>query len=57
MVSSDSPNLKKISDAIEGFFARCFLYWVEVLILTGRLDTGVHVLNDVEQWYIMVGYF
>ena len=56
MVSSDNPNLKEIYDAIRGFFTTCFLYWIEVLILTGSLDTGVQVLNDVEQWYTKVNY-
>ena len=56
MVSSNSPNLEEINNAIEGFFTRCFLYWIEVLVLTRSLDTGVHVLNNVEQWCIRVGY-
>ena len=57
MVSSDNPNLKEIYDAIHGFFTTCFLYWIEVLTLTGSLHTGVHVLNDVEQWYTKVNYY
>jgi len=40
--------------AIEDFFTTSFLFWVEVLILTGNLEIGLHALYKIEQWYMLV---
>jgi len=45
-----------IQKAIEDFFTTGFLFWVEVLILTGNLEISVHALHDIEQWYMLVSY-
>ena len=42
--------------AIDEFFTTCFLFWVEVLSLVRNLDIGIHALNDVDKWYMMVSY-
>ena len=53
-VPSSDNNFEKIGRALEKFFTTNFLFWVEVLVLTGNLDIGIYALNDVEQWYILV---
>ena len=42
--------------AIDEFFTTCFLFWVEVLSLVRNLGIGIHALNDVDKWYMMVSY-
>ena len=53
-VPSDSPFVQEIQGAIDQFFTIHFLHWIEVLVLLGTLDVGVHAINDIEQWYIRV---
>ena len=55
-IPSSGHNFEEISGMIDKFFMTNFLFWVEVLILTRNLETGIHALNDVEQWYTMVSY-
>jgi hypothetical protein len=45
-----------MEEAIEDFFTTGFLFWVEVLILTGKLEIGLHALHNIEQWYMVVSY-
>jgi len=54
MVPSSSSHVGEVQKAIEEFFTRHLLYWIEVLSLTGNLSVGVHVINDVEQWFALV---
>jgi len=54
MVPSSSPIVEEVDKRIERFFMTEFLFWVEVLSLMGKLDVGVHALNDIQKWYIMV---
>ena len=54
-ISSDG-DVKEVQEAIDHFFETGFLCWVEVLILTGNLDVGVHALSDIEQWYTLVSH-
>jgi len=54
MVPSSSSHVGEVQKAIEEFFTRHLLYWIEVLALTGNLGVGVHAINDVEQWYTLV---
>jgi len=53
-IPSNSSYISKVQKAIEEFFRRHLLYWIEVLILTGNLGIGVHAMNDIEQWYTLV---
>jgi len=46
--------VEDVHEAINKFFETGFLFWIEVLILTGDLDIGVYALNDIEQWYTLV---
>jgi len=54
MVPSSSSHAMEVQKAVEEFFTRHLLYWIEVLALTGNLGAGVHAMNDVEQWYALV---
>jgi len=54
MVPSSSSHVGEVQKAIEEFFTRHLLYWIEVLALTGNLGVGVYAMNDVEQWYALV---
>ena len=55
-IPNSSGGLKEVHNAIDDFFVTGFLFWIEVLVLTGNLDTGVHALNDIEQWCILVSF-
>jgi len=54
MVPSSGSHIGEVQRAIEEFFTRCLLYWIEVLALTENLGVGVYAINDVEQWYALV---
>ena len=55
-ISDMSDSVTEVCKAIDDFFVTGFLFWVEVLILTKNLDTGVYALNAIEQWYTLVSY-
>ena len=50
------PDAKEVQRAIDRFFKKCLLFWIEVLSLTGDLDAGVYALNNIQQWYMLVSY-
>jgi len=54
MVPSSSSHVEKVQKAIEEFFTRHLLYWIEALALTENLGVGVYAMNDVEQWCALV---
>jgi len=49
-IPSTGPCVEKVQRAIDQFFKTHFLHWIEVLILTRNLNTGVYAVNDVGQW-------
>jgi len=53
-IPSSGYSVEEVHEAIDRFFKTGFLFWIEVLILTGNLDIGVYALNDIEQWYTLV---
>jgi len=55
-ISGSSPGVEEVQEAIDKFFPTCLLFWIEVLILMGKLDIGVHALNDIQQWYRLVSH-
>ena len=55
-MSDISGDIKELHTAIDDFFTTGFLFWIEVLILTGNLDIGIHGLNNIEQWYTSVSH-
>ena len=56
-IPSNSPCIEEVQRAIDQFFTIHFLHWIEVLVLTRNLETGVHAINNVEQWYTSVSTF
>ena len=53
-VPSDSPHVKQVQELVDEFFTTRLLFWIEVLVLTGNLDSSVYSLHDVDQWYLSV---
>ena len=51
---SNSPCVQEVQRAIDQFFTKHFLHWIEVLVLVGNLDIGVYAINDIEKWYAQV---
>jgi hypothetical protein len=47
----NGPEVNEVFEAIDEFFENYFLFWIEVLSLIGKLDNGVHALNNISQWY------
>ena len=48
---SSGPDSGKVQQAIEKFFTKHLLFWIEVLIIMKKLDVCVHSINDIQQWY------
>jgi len=55
-IPRSGSGVKEVQEAIDEFFPTCLLFWIEVLTLVGKLDIGVHALNDIQQWYTLVSY-
>jgi len=55
-VSGRRNCVEEVQRAINGFFPTGFLFWVEVLVLMGKLDIGVYALNDIQQWCVLVSH-
>ena len=53
-IPSDCPHVKQVQELVDEFFTTRLLFWIEVLVLTGNLDSGVYALHDVDQWYLSV---
>ena len=53
---NSGPDAEEVQKAIDKFFTTHLLFWIEVLIIMGSLDAGVHSVNDIQQWYISVSY-
>ena len=50
------PDIEVVQKAIDEFFTKNLLFWIEVLSLMGNLDVCVHALNNIQQWYILVSF-
>ena len=55
-VPGDGPGAKRVQEAVDEFFAKRLLCWIEVLSITGHLQVAVKAINDIRQWYISVSY-
>ena len=55
-VPSSGHDTEEVCKAVDKFFVTYLPFWIEVLAIMGSLDTGVHVINDVQQWYNSVSY-
>ena len=47
-------HIEEIHKTIDGFFTTHLLFWIEVLSIVGNLNVGIHALNDILQWYMLV---
>jgi len=56
MSPSSGPDAGRVQKAIDKFFTTHLLFWIEVLIIMGKLDISVHSINDIQQWYILVSF-
>jgi len=45
-----SQNFEELHKAIDEFFTKYLLFWIEVLSLTGSLSLGVYALSDIQEW-------
>ena len=54
--SSSGPDAGKVQQAIEKFFTKHLLFWIEVLVIMENLDVCVHSIDDIQQWYILVSF-
>ena len=55
-VPGDRPRAQQVKEAIDEFFAKRLLCWIEVLIITGHLGGAVYAFNHIRKWYISVSY-
>ena len=53
-VPGDGPDTELIQEAIEEFFAKRLLCWIEVLSIVGHLGAAAHAINDIRLWHISV---
>ena len=50
------PHVKRIQEAIDEFFTKRLLCWIEVLSTVGHLGAAVYAIDDIRQWYTSVSY-
>ena len=55
-VPGKGPGSKKIQEAIDEFFTKRLLCWIEVLSIVGHLGTAMNAIDGIRQWYISVSY-
>ena len=53
-ISRNESNFKRIQEAIDEFFKKDLLCWIEVLIIMECLGAAVYAINEIRQWYISV---
>ena len=53
-IPSHGPDTKEVQRAIDKFFKKQLLSWIEVLSLMGTLNAGVYGLNNIQRWYMLV---
>jgi len=55
-IPDGSSGVDEVQKAIDNSFTTCLLFWIEALILMGKLDIAVYALNDIQHWYTLVSY-
>ena len=53
-IPSDGLHVKQVQELVDEFFTTRLPFWIEVLVLTGNLDSSVYALHDIDQWYLSV---
>jgi len=54
--TGNSLEVEEVVKDINEFFTTSLLFWIEVLILVGKLDIALYALNDIQQWYMKVSH-
>ena len=55
-VPSSGPHVKQVQELADEVFTKYLLFWIEVLGLTGNLNSGIYALHDIDRWYLSVSY-
>ena len=55
-IPGNIPLVKRIQEAVDEFFEKRLLCWIEVLSTVGHLGAAVHALNEIRRWYTSVSY-
>ena len=55
-VPGDGPGAERVQAAIDEFFTKRLLCWIEVLSIMGYLQVAVKAIDDIRQWHISVSY-
>ena len=50
----NGPHVERVQEAIDEFFTKRLLCWIEVLSIAGYLGVAVQAINNIRQWYISV---
>ena len=53
-VPGHGPRVRRIQEAIEDFFTKQLLCWIEVLSIAGHLGVAVYAINEIRQWHASV---
>jgi len=53
-IPGNGHNVEEVHKAVDEFFTKHLLFWIEVLVIMGILDAGVYAINDIRQWYTSV---
>ena len=53
---SSGTDVGKVQEELDKFFTMHLLHWIEVLTIMKDLDSSVYSLNDIKQWYTLVGF-
>ena len=53
-IPGSGRHAKQVQEAIEEFFEKRLLCWLEVLSIAGHLEAAVYAINYIRQWYISV---
>ena len=53
-VPSTGHNVEGVCNAVDEFFTKHLLFWIEVLIIMGDLDVSIYAINDIREWYTSV---
>ena len=50
----NGPHVERVQEAIDEFFKKHLLCWIEVLSIVEHLGVAVYAINDIRQWCISV---
>ena len=53
-IPSGGHGVEEVHKAIDKFFTKHLLFWIEALTIMGCLGASVYAINDIQKWYISV---